>query len=585
MFSFIFLIVTYFGGTLDPATTNVPSNARLIPIAEGVFRMVQPDGQKKIFQVVDADEGILLGPRPWVGKMAKGRVDIWSDPEKTGGKLRTGYTFVNGQLRMMQADGVTYKFPGGVPKLEGGDLVSLFPKIKARSFEKGSAGDIWQGDKARLRLWFANPNSTGMFFAQLVLLFAALAVRFSRYPLALGLGAALSAASALGLLKTGSRGALLATFLGFAFLMWPYFRRLCTKRGLVVLCATILLMVGGAFATGQARRLGGTFTSVDAGNSLRLKVARAAVQMFADAPGGWQSGEVPARHACLNWYVFDETHTLRTHVLTLAELGWVKGFCYVAFWCLLLGLGVAALWRRSTEPLAFSASLALAGCLNPVYREGVLWILPSVSVVWACLSLRGTSRRVWILFLSCVGCVSFLTITGLILVGRALQRPTAVPVHAVAAATLVNGEKPSVWVVEDVAVLGGLGFPGREILSYYQHHMTAPALGFVREIDDLPRSVETLVLPGRAAAEFLDRFTETGEMPCRARRILFLSPSVGPDVVPAELFAQAEIKWRIGNFAAMKMGTMYGEVRDWVSIRVGCELYIPNWLEEAFSWK
>lgn len=578
------LAIAIFGGSFDSAMTNVPSASRIYPVSRGVYRMVQPDGQKKLFELVDSKDGTLLGPRPWVGKMAKGRVDIWADPEKTGGELRTGYTFINGQLRMMQADGVTYRFPSGAPSFEG-DLDSLFPVQKARSWEKGSSGDIWKGDKKRLRLWFANPNSAGMLFAQVVLLFVALAIRFGAHRAWLGLCSVAAASSAVGLLCTGSRGALLGCLLGIACLSIPYLKRLFSRRGLVIVGLAVLCLGGGVLATGQAKRLGNTFTSVDAGNSLRLKVAKAAVQMFADAPFGWTSGEAPARHACLNWYVFDETHTLRTHLMTMAELGWIKGFGYLAFWVLLLGIGVAALRRKSAEPLSLLASFALAGCLNPVYRDWELWLLPGASTMLALWALRRESRRHWLTLLAGAGGVAALGVVLMIATGKVLPRTAAVSIRGVGNGAIVNGDVPKVWVVEDAAVLGGFGFPGREILAFYQQNAAAPALGYVRAVEDLPSEVDTLVLPGRAAATYLARLSETGTKSCRARRVLFLSPSVGPDAVPARLLAESDVKWLAGLFAALRAGSAYREERDWVSLRVGSELYLPGWLEEVFSWR
>ena len=604
------LTLTYPGGTFDPTWTNAPSAARLAPVGfPSVYRFVQPDGTATLFREVDAAKGTLVGDRPWVGARQGARTDLWTDPALTGGKVKAGFTFVNGLLRHLEIDGVPYDFPKGLP-FPSDSLGALFPERPTRSFAKGSAGDIWKADTRRLRLWFANPNCAGAFLAQLFFLaLAPLAVpafrrRLETVPrgcrvLVAGLSVALAAVALLGVLKTGSRGALLGLVAGSGCLLLPFARRLGLRRGLAV-CAAGLLALGLVCAvSGQGARLADTFRRVDAGNALRIKVARAAAAMLADAPFGWRSGEVPARSACLNWYVLDEGHIIRTHLVTLAELGWLGGFAYLLGWVLLLAVGGLAFRRRDPLPLAVFGAFFLAGCLNPVYREWSLWLLPGALLAASIAGLRRGRARTCAratgqdgvaaagLAIGGAAVVSALALAGLVIWGRALPRSAGVAVRAEGAATLVNGDSPSVWIVEDTAVLGGFGFPGREILSVLRRRPDAPAIGYVQNLDDLPSTVETLVLPGRAAADFLRRLRAAGTLPCAAKRIVFLSPPVGPDDVPASLLEQAEVRWHVGSLAALRAPRAYRVRRPWVVVHAGCELYIPGWLdlarEEAFS--
>ena len=604
------LTLTYPGGTFDPTWTNAPSAARLAPVGfPSVYRFVQPDGTATLFREVDAAKGTLVGDRPWVGARQGARTDLWTDPALTGGKVKAGFTFVNGLLRHLEIDGVPYDFPKGLP-FPSDSLGALFPERPTRSFAKGSAGDIWKADTRRLRLWFANPNCAGAFLAQLFFLaLAPLAVpafrrRLETVPrgcrvLVAGLSVALAAVALLGVLKTGSRGALLGLVAGSGCLLLPFARRLGLRRGLAV-CAAGLLALGLVCAvSGQGARLADTFRRVDAGNALRIKVASAAAAMLADAPFGWRSGEVPARSACLNWYVLDEGHIIRTHLVTLAELGWLGGFAYLLGWALLLAVGGLAFRRRDPLPLAVFGAFFLAGCLNPVYREWSLWLLPGALLAASIAGLRRGRARTFAratgqdgvaaagLAIGGAAVVSALALAGLVIWGRALPRSAGVAVRAEGAATLVNGDSPSVWIVEDTAVLGGFGFPGREILSVLRRRPDAPAIGYVQNLDDLPSTVETLVLPGRAAADFLRRLRAAGTLPCAAKRIVFLSPSVGPDDVPASLLEQAEVRWHVGSLAALRAPRAYRVRHPWVVVHAGCELYIPGWLnlarEEAFS--
>lgn len=581
----IFLASASLVSPIDPATTNFPSTARICPVATGIYRLVQPDGQRRLFSLVDAASGTLLGPRPWVGQKKKNRIDVWADPTLTGGgEVKAGFTFLDGQLRAMKSGKVSLAFPRGVPAFED-RLEDLFPAKRMRSMEKNSAGDLWKNDLGRIRLWFANPNSAGFFFAELVLVFlGCLSWISTRHIRRFAVGMTIPALAAFfGLLKTGSRGALLGCLIGLVVLMAPHVKAVLTRKGLVILGLAMLVAGGAILASGQGERLRKTMTSVDAGNALRIKVARAAVEMFADAPHGWRGGEVPGRQACLNWYLFDEDRTIRTHLMSLAELGWFKGGAAVFGWLLMLALGFLMARRGDGVFLSLILAFGLAGFLNPVTREWELWALPLVAAGFGLRRLRGISPRLCLSVVGCSAMLATLTVGSLVVVGKSLPRKTATRVLSKGPATFVNGARPSVWIVEDIAVLGGLSFPGREILAYYRRHPEAPAVAYVYELEDLPPSVDTLVLPGRAAAEYLKRLKEDGKSPCTARRIVFLSPSVGPDLVPESLLAGTRVEWIAGYFAAAREQGKYGTARPWVRLRLDCELFLPNWLGEILA--
>lgn len=103
--SLFVLAAVFFGLKFDPAATNAVTESRIYPVAPAAYRMVQPDGTARIFNLTDAEKGILAGPKPWLGVIKDRRIDIWADPEYTGGKLRTAFTFVAGRLRLMILDG------------------------------------------------------------------------------------------------------------------------------------------------------------------------------------------------------------------------------------------------------------------------------------------------------------------------------------------------------------------------------------------------------------------------------------------------------------------------------------------------
>lgn len=375
-FSSALLAAAFYGLAFNPASTNAPTESRIYPVGPAAYRMIQPDGRARLFEVTDAGKGILAGERPWLGVAKSGRVDVWADPAATGGKLRTAFTFVGGRLRLMVLDGVKYAFPKA--KAPKDDLGALFPERRKRSYEKNSSADIWRGG-GRLRLWFANPNSAGILLALVSLVFLRLLLVRGSWIARAGAGAAL-AASAYGLFITGSRGALVGFVVGALAIAASYGRKLVTRRGLLVVAAALGLLCAGVAAGGHGARVVDMFHNIDVSNMTRLKVGMAAVEMFSDAPFGWSGGEVPGREACLNWYVLDEPRSLRTHFMSLAECGWFKGYFYLAFWALVLTLGAVSLKRGRPLAAALWAAFGLAGCFNPVYTEWEIWVLPIASL-------------------------------------------------------------------------------------------------------------------------------------------------------------------------------------------------------------
>ena len=589
----ILMAFAYFGGTFDPSWTNAPSKSRIYPIGySSVYRMEKPDGSAAVFRLKG---DVLVGERPWVGSKDKNRIDIWTDPTLMGGKVRTGYTFISGQLRHMEIDGKAYNFPGGAAFGEGA-FEKMYPVRKARSWEKGSAGDLWKKDGGRLRLWFANPNSAGLLLAEVFLLIAGLFVvpkvrgwvlkgTWVRKVCVFGVGATAAVLALYGVLKTGSRGALVGLGVGVLCMGAAYAKVLFTKRGILWMLVGVVLFVGAICVSGQGARLVQTFQKIDAGNMLRLKVARAATEMLADAPQGWKGGEVPARGACLNWYLQDEDHIIRTHLMTVTELGWAGGFAYFLGWFLLMGLGAREMGRGNPLVMAFFAAFFVAGFLNPVYRDWELWVLPGM-VAAGCL-LSGKKSEGWRKapqFMGGAIVCAGLMMAALVVCGRYLPRQQVVRVKAEGAATLVNVKegKPAIWVVEDTAVLGGFGFPGREIVMRMKKDAEL-SMGYVYDVKDLPKEVETLVLPGRAAADFLKMMDETGAAPCVAKRIVFVSPMAKPEDVPDELLRamDVDVEWHVGSLAVLRAMEDYQEKCGWVYIHPGCELYLPNWIQIA----
>ena len=572
MVAVVALAAAFYGLRFDPAATNVATKSRIYPISPVAYTMVQPDGQKRLFELTDAKEGVLSGPKPWLGVLKGGRVDIWADPACTGGKLRTAFTFVNGRLRLMVLDGKKYTFAkGGRTAL---DLAELFPEQKKRSYEKGSAADIWNdANSKRVRLWFANPNSAGALMALLSLLLVwglAHGGKWMRISAGVLLGISLYF-----LFATGSRGALLGFLLGLLVVFLPNVKAVFTLRGLLMVFAGVIFLAVVVFATGNARRIANTFCHIDGSNSTRLKIGKAAVEMFSDAPFGWQGGEVPGRNACLNWYVFDESHGLRTHLLSLAECGWFMGFLYIAFWMLMLTVSVSCAKRGNPLPAALWAAFGASGCFNPVYVDWETWVLPILSLGLLFLPRYRLSGKDWRICIAVASSASVLSVVGLVIVGKTFDRPTNIPIKSCGKATFINGDNPRVWIVGDPLVMAGYGFPGREILAHCVRHPQTKPIAYVYAVEDLPSEADRVIVAGRNVPDYLEAYARG--CACKAKRLILLSPSVSPDRVPAELVRDGHAVWIAGSLLAAR-DAAYENRRTWVKVIPGCERYIPNWL-------
>ena len=278
----IIFAAAYFGLNFNPATTNAPTESRIYPISPLAYRMVQPDGETRLFELTDAEQGVLSGPKPWLGVVKDNRIDIWADPKYTGGKLRTAFTFIAGRLRLMVLDGKKFTFAKLGPPKE--DLDKFFPERKKRSYEKNSTADIWQDGGARLRLWFANPNSAGMLLAEILLVLVWLMVK-TRGIVRAGLGV-LMVAAAYGMAATASRGALAGAVVGLLVIAAPFARKLFTRRGLLIILSSLFVLVSGLVVSGNAERMVNTFRTLDPGNMTRLKIGRDPL---------WKKRKKPAR--------------------------------------------------------------------------------------------------------------------------------------------------------------------------------------------------------------------------------------------------------------------------------------------------
>ena len=329
-----------------------------------------------------------------------------------------------------------------------------------------------------------------------------------------------------------------------------------------------------------------SWTLKDAGNDLRTEVWSRAPRMIADAPGGWTS-VLPSGRAYINWYQplekNDVTYTLISgHLTFLSDHGWFGRFVWLFFWIWLLTV-LFRFARRGGSPLPLGvwSMFAVADCFNPIHPVTSLWLFPVATLF---LWLRTRPWRGWrgacVPLLVAAG-LSVAVLVSLYFVGTAAPKGNGPSVRVDGSCVLVNGNRPTRWVVDDGSTLCW-NLTGKDVRSFYARVPQAAALGFARRVEDVPKSVDVLVVAGSRCHDYLE-LRRKGRAPS-ARKLVFLSPLFGPSAVPAALAARGGFLMVLGEFAS-RYSDVYGKppFPDWVGIVDGAELYIPGWVGLVLS--
>lgn len=443
--------------------------------------------------------------------------------------------------------------------------------------------DIWGGD-GRFRVLSKNPNIDGALFSLLTLLFLGFAFRVVRLPVRLTMGA-FSFLSFGALLLTGSRGALVATVVPAAVMAFFELRRRLTIK--VWLCGFLacFCVVGLALCLHLGDRFTRGLFATDASNSLRLSILREVPAMVAESPTGMGFGNSGANY--LVWYrIEDKLRTTRTlissHLTWYVELGHFGRLAYALGWLALMAFLAMFAWRGGmAAALGLWLSIFLSGCFNPVLEDWRLWILPLVSTSTLFFGRRMISKRIALTSLAIGAAGAVLLLSAIILVGRSNARTPSLRIDS--ERVYINGAKPEVWVVGDHQVLcGAWTFAGDEIMAYFEKEPDSKvAIGYVESIDALPHKVDRLVLAGRQAERFLERWKDPKqrETLCHPDSLLLISPSVPATEFPPDIAARGHIRAVVGSLAA-ELSPAYSvkDLPSWIRIVRGSLLYIPNWI-------
>ena len=561
--------ISEFGGCYFAPTTS-----------GGIWRMRTQDGEFREFEFDAGKRNRLVGVGGWWAEL-KNANEVSVHAPATEGYPPLVYNFAKGRLASLDVQGKHCRFSYPDPLVyDDASIPPLWPDAKTTTREEFAAGTkMWKGDR-RLRLWFASPNQAGafcsfVFFAFLWLFMSARAKKNIRWA-----SLALAGVSFVFLALTASRGAVLGTGLGVAAVAFCDVRvrsRLLTRRFMLPAAAVLLAAVCVVAFTYHSAREAKSDAQSDA---TRKELWGAAPAMMCDAPGGW-GGFSSAGKAYSDWYAPSKDTRFRLnlvsdHLTMLVGHGWFGRGLYVFSW--IAGLSVLfmfALRGGSAAPLAIWLSLAVGASLNVVmFERTILWI-PLASL----LSLVFDRR--W--FKKCVILTSLLAGVGgsvLVLLAFAVAGhrfpPAALPVEKDGRRILVNGDSPCIWIVDDGDSVGGVLAP-REIRAFYDRYPKAPAIGYVKDFDEVPTNgVKRLVLVGDSAQDFMVPYTRKQPVAV-PEEIIFLSPQFPPSAIPDELRRESDVIIVVGEFAA-RYWDEYAEAQDWVEVVPGAEVYIPGWM-------
>lgn len=555
------------------------------PDGPTLFKAVLPDGSAYRFEYDVQNPGRLVSAFGWYGEYdGQGNVKLKA---ANGNEL----DFRQGRLVSAVWGGKAFSYAYDMPRKAPSNAVTplamlLYDEKKfSEEYVKREESVKWV-DSGRLAFPYVNPNFSGALFAQLALFFLALALTSSWRRGVRGLFLAFAIVSAGCTAWSGSRGAMLGLFAGAGLVagaVVPW--RRATWRTWAALAGTAVLALGLAIALGSENLMRGfDGQGLTWSNALRVEMTKAAPRMMADAQGGWASFGVGKGYTF--WYqplglVLMSGSMINSHLTCLVASGVVCRFLYLFALCFLIAYSLRVAFRgKQPLPLAVLSGFAVMSLFNPLFSQWGLWILPALSFAWLVAQVRRTPVRAWALLAG----------------GSALFAAIVLGVFAYFAATdvrrpsirydghriKVNGEAPRIWIVDDgQGALGGV-LVGRDIREFYARAPHAPAVGYVRSIDDLPeKGVERLVLPGKSGNDWLLRLSEDERMRKRLpKSVLFVSPPFSPSEVPEGVIALCNPAIVVGEFAA-RYNDEYRTPRKWVRIVPGMEKYIMRWMAFA----
>jgi hypothetical protein len=357
-----------------------------------------------------------------------------------------------------------------------------------------------------------NPNKAAAILAFLVLVLLSAAMR-ARRAWARWCCAALSLVAGYGLVRTFSRGGLVALAVGAIVLCAGSCKHPCRRLLPALLLA--LALAGAAICTGFAERIAKSMPSADASVGNRLAVWKAVPAMVVDAPGGWGLGNAGDEY--MGWYQPLDRHEryrtlVNSHFTWLVEFGWAGRLAYTCGLLIFLGMGITRLRARGDPlPLAVYAGFVASAFFSSVAEE---WLVCAIPLAMLLPMLKTfvfeATPRMRRVTLAAALLAGVLLLAGVAALGTVFRPEGSMPMRrSYDGARLIAGDgEPVAWVVVDPEAMGGPAF-GR-ILRGFMEKSGGGAYGMAQSLAAVPDDVRHLALCGRAAdigAEGLARFS------------------------------------------------------------------------------
>ena len=548
----------------------------------GIWRMRTQDGEMREFEVAGGKSGRLVGVGGWWAEPKKGG-EVSVHAPATGEYPPLVYNFKNGRLASLDVEGRHCRFGYPNPIVYDDEVIfPLWPDAKETTAEEFAKNSTMWKDGRRLRLWFASPNQAGAFVSFALLLFLGLASsrRLNRFLRAAALALAVVAFAAL--VWTASRGAILGACLGGMAMAvcdsrirtWFTWRRLAISVAVFAVFAALAVF---------AMYSGARDTRTDAkSDATRMETFRAVPAMMFASPCGWGDFSDVGK-AYSYWFSTDSNIRLNLvsdHLTMLVGHGWIGGSVYVFTWLASLAL-LAVFARRggSSIPLGMWVSLCVAASLNVVlFAPTMLWV-PCAALSFLVFDRRWLKLRTLLASAAFGVVAALLAMASLWAASKCIVRQTP-SIHKDGDRMLVNGKNPDIWIVDDGEALGGVLAP-RDICDFYRRFPNAPAIGYVKDVTDVPQTgVKRLVLVGDSAQYFMVPYSQDPKSVRVPPQLIFLAPQFPPSAIPDTLRAQSRVIMVIGEFAARYWGE-YAKPHDWIGIIPGAEVYIPGWMAQC----
>lgn len=585
------IVLTSILASLSGAGVDViDSSAYLAPENQLIFKVVTPGGGFVELERDMSRPGVLRGADGWRGLVdADGTIEVSNG--KNAGNPQT-MRFYKGRITYCRDKNGERMYPY---EEERNSPVGVYPPLLiTRAMNEKASKEYayeqflhkWDGT-GRLAWPFVNPNQNGVLFGELTVFFLMLALSFRNLSVRVFSGLAATASAGL-LVWTMSRGAWLGVAVALSLVVAVNFNNLLKGRRVRLVFIGLTIAVAAAlgvwlllFGSGQITR---GFESGGWTNAIRMEIWNNAPRMMFDAPEGWGFFNVGA--AYLHWYqpisVFALTPTLiNDHLTYLAGWSWCWRIVYLFIAALVLLSSVAVLlFKRRGLPAALWTVLAVAAWFNPVAHVWALWILPLLGMVELVRHFPWRRARVLAGTVAASVLMAGLAASFLYFKGRT-DSSTGVSIHADGRKVLINGNNPAIWIVDD-GTLGG-GLIGKDIREFFDCLPSAPAVGFVTSVADLPKKgVRRLVLSGSMCADWLTLLSDDES----AREnlpdsVIFFAPSFLPSQVPEGVRMMCNPKIIVGEFAA-RYHEEYAGAADWVVVVPGMEKYILRWMEYVY---